>query len=69
MTAGKPLRGELQEMMIDRCGERFDANDLLTFISGCIPKTLLNIIMANETLPNSLKKRKNFECLYVNNAV
>jgi hypothetical protein len=38
-------------------------------VSGCIPKTLLNIILANDGLPGALKKQKNFECLYSNQAI
>lgn len=66
--AVRPLKEELKEILADKNGDRLDASDLLTFVSGCIPKTLLNIIMTDETLPPPLKKRKNFECLYANHS-
>lgn len=66
--AARPLKQELQEILAEKSGARVDANDLLTFVSGCIPKTLLNIIMADETLPAALRKRKNFECLFANHS-
>lgn len=54
------------EITKEKCGEWLNANNLLTFVSGCIPKTLLNIIMTSETLPSSMKKMKSFECLFAN---
>ena len=57
------------EIAKERCGEWLNGNDLLTFVSGCIPKTLLNIIMTSETLPPTMKKRKSFECLFVNHNI
>jgi hypothetical protein len=63
------LKDELIKISKEKCGEWLDGNDLLTFVSGCIPKTLLNIILTNETLPASMKNRKNFEGLFVNHNI
>lgn len=68
--AQRPVKEEIKEMMMDRVGERLDAADLLDFVSGCIPKTLLNILLSNESLPVQVKKKvKQLECLYANQSV
>ena len=57
-------------MMMDKVGARLDAADLLDFVSGCVPKTLLNILLSNESLPAQVKKKvKQLECLFANQAV
>lgn len=46
---------------------KLDAKDLLSFVSACIPKILLNIILEGDGLPNQIKKTvKKLECLYSN---
>lgn len=67
--AVKPLKEELKEALLEKSGQWLDANDLLTFISGCIPKTLLNVILSGDGLPSELRKRKNVECLFANQGV
>ena len=55
---------------MERVGARLDAADLLDFVSGCIPKTLLNILLSNESLPSQVKKKvKQLECLFANQGV
>lgn len=55
---------------MERVGARLDAADLLEFVSGCIPKTLLNILLSNESLPSQVKKKvKQLECLFANQGV
>jgi hypothetical protein len=64
------VKDELKEISYERNGLKLDANDLLSFVSACIPKTLLNIILTPEGLPVQLKKTiKKYECLYSNQAV
>lgn len=47
-----------------------DASDLLTFVSSCLPKSLLNIILEKGSLPAEMRDKFNkYECLYSNQSV
>ncbi len=39
--------------------KHLDAVDLLTFVSSCIPKVLLNIIMEKSSLPVEMREKMN----------
>ncbi len=69
MFSEKPLRVELKECQEGNFSH-LDWNDVLSFISSCIPKVMLNIILGKENLPQQLKaKHSKLEVLYSNQQV
>ena len=50
--------------------KHLDPLDLLTFVSSCIPKVLLNIILEKTSLPAEMRGHfAKFECLFSNQNV
>ena len=65
----RPLKEEMGDWRMTDLGH-LDPSDLLTFISSCIPKTLLNIVLDKASLPAEMRSRySRLECLYCNEAV
>ena len=64
--AERPLKEEVDDIKVMN-KRHLDASDLLTFVSSCIPKTVLNIILEKASLPYSMREdHKSYECLFVN---
>ena len=50
--------------------KHLDSGDLLTFVSSCIPKVLLNIILEKSVLPPEMREKyPRYECLFSNQGV